>query len=374
MNENVRKQFPVTERYAYLNSAAVSPMPIAAAEAVGRQLADVSGFGSLHFSDWVAVKGNARKLLAEMLGVQPENIAFMRNTSDGFASVANGISWQPGDNIVSFAEEFPANFYPWRMARDRFGVELRLIPERDGRIDLDEFIAAIDSRTRLAAISAVQFASGFRADLEKIGRAVRAVDGLFAVDVIQSLGASVFDLPAQYVDIAAGASHKWLCSPEGCGILYLSPRARERVAPTHIGWISVETPWDFDDTEQQFKDNALAWESGTGPSALFFGLEQSLLLFKETGAEVIEDHLDELSTYLCERLAEKPYDIISSRADGERSPIVCVRHRSGVDSDEIARQLEERDIIVSSRGGRLRIAPHFYNDHSDIDRLIEALP
>lgn len=358
----------------YLNSAAVAPLPAPTIDAVISQLRDVSLTGSEHYSDWVATKNRARTLLAEMLRARPEQVAFMRNTSDGFASVAGGITWEKGDNIVTFEREFPANFYAWRQARDRFGVELRLCPERDGRIDIGEFISLIDSRTRLVAISAVQFASGFRADLERIGRAALAVDALFAVDIIQGLGAMGFDLPALGVDIAAGSSHKWLCSPEGCGILYLSDRARERIAPSFVGWISVESPWDFDDREQPFKPNALAWESGTGPASLFYGLEQSLLMLKSAGLDRIEAYLGELSDYLCESLAGKEYDFVSSRAPGEKSQIVCLKHQNGMDCTAIAARLQEEKIIVSPRGDRLRIAPHFFNNLDDIDRLVETLP
>lgn len=374
MNENIRSMFPVSENYAYLNSAAVGPMPASSADAVLSQLRSASENGTEHFPEWIATKNRARALIAEMLNVEPDQIAFMRNTSDGFASVANGLAWRDGANIVSYANEFPANFYPWRMARDRFGVELRLCKEVNGCVDVDELISMIDSNTQLVAISAVQFNSGYRADLERIGKAAREHDALFAVDVIQGLGAMRFDLPAQYVDIAAGASHKWLCAPEGCGYLYLSERARERVEPTHVGWISVETPWDFEDRSQPFRDNALAWESGTGPSSLFYGLENSLNLIKETGIDRIENYLDELSTYVSEKLTGKDYVIDSSRKPGERSAIVCVRHASGQSCDEIFEHLQKEKIIVSSRSGRLRISPHFFNDTTEVDRLIEALP
>ncbi len=374
MNEQIRSLFPALSKYAYLNSAAVSPIPTTAVQAVNAQLIDVSQNGSGNYQEWIATKNRARSLIAEMLGVRADQIAFMRNTSDGFASVANGIDWQPGDNIVSYANEFPANFYPWRMARDRFGVELRLCPDRDGRIDLDEFIGLIDRNTRLVSISAVQYGTGFRADLERIGRAAREVDALFAVDIIQGFGACGFDLPAQFVDIAAGASHKWLCAPEGCGILYVSDRARERVAPAFVGWISVETPWDFADRDQPFKANALAWESGTGASALFYGLEESLKLLHETGLARIEAYLDDLTTELCDRLAAKNYDLVSSRKPGERSAIVCIKHRGGEDCSSIADRLMSENIIVSPRNDILRIAPHFYNNSNDIDRLVAALP
>jgi cysteine desulfurase / selenocysteine lyase len=374
MNDEIRALFPALSKYTYLNSAAVSPIPTTAIDAVNAQLADVSLNGSNNYTQWIATKNRARALLGEMLGVKAEQIAFMRNTSDGFAAVANGLNWRPGDNIVSYEHEFPANFYPWRMARDRFGVELRLCPDRGGRIDLDEFTSMIDGNTRVVAISAVQYGSGFRADLERIGREARRVDALFAVDIIQGFGAHGYDLPAQLVDVASGASHKWLCAPEGCGILYVSDRAREMLEPAFVGWISVETPWDFADRAQPFKPNALAWESGTGASALFYGLEQSLKLLDETGLDRIEAHLDELSMQLCDSLASKDYEIVSSRAPGERSAIVCIRHRGGESCNALAERLLAENIIVSPRNDVLRIAPHFYNNRSDIDRLVDVLP
>jgi selenocysteine lyase/cysteine desulfurase len=374
MNETIRALFPAAQEYVYLNSAAVAPLPKPSIEAVVSQLNDVSENGSTHFASWIAAKQRARELVAEMLGVRGEQIAFMRNTSDGFASIANGIDWKSSDNIVSFAREFPANYIPWRMARDRFGVELRLVPEIEGRFSIDEMISLIDDNTRLVAVSSIQYSSGFVADIGRIGKAARKADALFAVDIIQGFGARGYDLSDQFVDIAAGASHKWLCAPEGCGILYISDRARERVTPTHVGWISVETPWDFEDVEQSYKPNALAWESGTGASSLFFGLEQSLLLLKEAGLANIRKYLDDLSETLCEMLADKPYDVISSRIPEERSAIVCIKHRGGMSSSEIAERLERENIVVSPRGDRLRIAPHFFNNIGDIERLVAALP
>lgn len=374
MTPEIRSLFAATSHYAYLNSAAVSPMPRTAIEAVNWQLNDVAMNGSEHYPEWVKTKGRCRELLAGMLSVRAEQIAFMRNTSDGFAAVAAGLEWKAGDNIVTFGNEFPANFYPWRRVRDRSGVELRICPERDGRYEVDELIDMIDSNTRVVAVSAVQFASGFRADLERIGKAARNVDAIFAVDMIQGLGQMGFDLEAAKVDVAAGASHKWLCAPEGCGILYVSERARERVDPVFVGWISVETPWDFDDREQPFKPNALAWESGTGPSSLFYGLEQSLSLLDRTGLDNIRRYLAELSGYLCERLAGTNYRIISSREPSEASAIVCIEHLGGLHCNEVAQRLRDAGVIVSPRGDRLRIAPHFYNNKEDIDRLIDALP
>lgn len=374
MNESIRKLFPILEETVYLNCAAVGPLPSVSIEAVNRQLKDVSLHGSTNYREWVETKDRARELIASMLHVRSEQIAFMRNTSDGFATVANGLAWEKGDNIVTFAREFPANFYPWRRIRDKYDVELRLCPEHEGRIEIDEFIELIDLNTKVVSISAVQFSTGFRADLERIGAAAQKVDALFCVDIIQAFGAMPIDLPSQYVDVASSASHKWLFSPEGCGFLFLSDKARERVEPTLVGWISVDDPWDFSDYEQNYKPNALAWETGTGTSSLFYGLEQSLKLINETGEAAIESYLEELSDYLCEILPHQSYEIVSSRKKGEKSQIVCIVNKNGLTSNEVFKALERKKIVISARGPRIRIAPHFFNDHADIEKLVENLP
>lgn len=373
-NDHIRALFPAALRHTYLNSAAVAPPPTIATEAVMRQLEDVSRHGSSHYTQWVDTKNRCRGLVADMLNVQDGQIAFLRNTSDGFAAAARGIDWDAGDNIVSFAQEFPSNFYPWRSVRDKFGVELRLCREIDGRVDIDELVGMIDSKTKIVTISAVQFASGFRADLDRIGEAARKAGALFAVDMIQAFGAMPLDLSGLGVDVAAGASHKWLCAPEGCGILYLSERARETIEPILVGWISVEEPWDFEDRVQPFKSNSLAYENGTGPASLFYGLEQSLTLLRDTGLGSIESHLSDLCDHLCALLDRKGYDLISSRKPSEKSQIVCIKHRGGMTSTEIFKELAAKGIIVSPRGDRLRIAPHFFNNIADIERLVGELP
>lgn len=375
MNDAIRDQFAATKKFAYLNSAAVSPPPQNAVDAVMGQLRDVAENGTLHYQQWVDTKERCRSLIAEMLCVRSEQMAFVRNTSDGFASIANGLDWSRGGNIVTFAEEFPANYYAWRRIRDDLGIELRICSARDdGGFDHEELLSLIDSETKVVAISAVQFGSGFQADLERIASAARAVDALFCVDIIQAFGAMPLDLAAMGVDAACGASHKWLCAPEGVGMIYLSDKARERIRPTLVGWISVEEPWDFEAREQPLRATALAWESGTGPASLFYGLEQSLLLLRDAGTENIRTHLFELGDQLCRGLEGKPYEIVSSLNTGERSQILCLRHTNGIPANMIYHHLEERGIIVSARSGRLRISPHFYNNADDLDTLLAALP
>jgi selenocysteine lyase/cysteine desulfurase len=220
----------------------------------------------------------------------------------------------------------------------------------------------------------VQYASGFRADLERIGRAARGHDALLVVDVIQAMGALPINVEAQLIDAAAGACHKWLLTPEGVGLLYLSERARERIQPTLVGWTSVADPEDYGNFEQEWAHGTLVWETGTAPTALIHGLEASLNLLQETGVERIATHLGELTDYLCELLRRRDYEIISSRLAGEKSQIVCIRHRGEWSSMALYVHLKNQGIIAAPRGTRLRISPHLYNTAEDIEGLDRALP
>jgi len=369
-----RELFPITKRYNYLNHAAVSPLSLPALQAIESQLRDVQENGSVNFPDWVATKEQARKLLAGMLGARPEQVAFMRNTSDALSTVANGLTWRPGDNVVTFRGEFPSNLYPWLRLREAYGVEVRMCEERAGRIDFDDLARLIDQHTRVVAISHVQFASGFRIDTERLAQIVRRHDALLVVDVIQALGVVPINVEAELIDVAAGAGHKWLMAPEGVGYLYLSDRARERIQPTMVGWISVPDPFNFDDLEQGWNRGTLAWETGTGPAALFYGFKASLELLTGLGVAEIAKYLEQLTDELCERLKAKNYELVSSRLPGEKSQIVCIRHKAGMSPMALYAHLKDRNIITAPRGDRLRIAPHAYNLPGEIEALIEALP
>lgn len=374
MNDEIRSLFPVTQHAIYLNHAAVSPSPITTVQAVEQQLTDVRNNGSINFREWLATKERARELAARMLNARPEQIAFMRNTSDGLSTIANGLEWRNGDNLVTFRNEFPSNIYPWLRLRDAHGVELRFCEERAGRIDYDELIGLIDSHTRVVAISQVQFASGFRADLERLGKAARAHDALLVVDCIQAMGVVPTDVEAELIDAAAGAGHKWLLTPEGVGFLYLSDRARERIAPTLVGWVSVPNPDDYSNWEQGWKPGALAWETGTGPASLFYGFEASLNLLFKIGTEKISKHLETLTDHLCDALNGRDYEVVSSRRKEEKSQIVCIRSSRGLTPMALYTHLKRQNIITAPRGDRLRISPHVYNTNGDIDSLVAALP
>lgn len=373
MDPNIRDLFPAARNYTYLNSAVIGPLPDPTVRAVNSHLNDVSQNGSANFCEWLTAKERVRSTVAGLLHVNARDIAFTRNTSDGLCSVAAALKWKPGDNLVTFAGEFPGNVYPWRKLPETNGVEMRVCPERDGRIDIGELCSLIDERTRLITVSAVQYSSGFRIDLERVGRAARRYDALFAVDMIQAFGAQPLHLPAGFVDIAVGASYKWLCAPEGCGIFYLNERARERIFPAACGWTAVADRWDFIDTSQPFTTNASAWETGMSGTALFYGLEQSLALLSVTGIEKISAYLAELTDFLCEIVPGRKWEVASSRDPGEKSQIVSLRPLNGTSAEAAVDALAREKIVVSARANRLRVAPHFFNNFEDIERLVAAL-
>ncbi|HEX8137663.1 MAG TPA: aminotransferase class V-fold PLP-dependent enzyme [Pyrinomonadaceae bacterium] len=375
MDEHLRALFPITERAIYLNHASVSPPPRPVTEAVEAQLRDVAEHGALNYRRWVSVVERARRSAAGMIGARPDHLAFMRNTSDALSTVANGMRWQAGDNIVTFRCEFPSNIYPWLRLQRAEGVEVRLCEEQDGRIDLEEMISLIDNRTRVVAISYVQYGSGFRADLERLGRAARRHDALLVVDVIQAMGVLPINVEAELIDVAAGAGHKWLLAPEGVGLLYISERARARIEPTLVGWMSVPVPEDYGNFEQEWRTGALAWETGTMPTALIHGLDAGLRILTEVGVAPIATYLEELTDQLCEAVSGlRDYEIISSRRKGEKSQIVSLRHKGHLTPHALYAHLKRQNILVAPRGDRLRVAPHLYNTAAEIETLVRALP
>jgi cysteine desulfurase/selenocysteine lyase len=245
--------------------------------------------------------------------------------------------------------------------------------ERDGSVDLNELESLVNEHTRVIAISHVQYASGFRSDLERLGRIARKNDALLVVDTIQSLGVVPIDVEAELVDVAAGASHKWLLGPEGVGYLYLSDRARERIQPTLVGWVSVADPEDYNNFEQVLSRGTLPWETGTGPTALIHGLEASLKLLTSVGVSAISTYLEELTDHLCAKVLEKGYRLVSPREPPAKSQIVCIQHPEDVPAMRLYGVLKSNHVITAPRGDRLRIAPHLYNTIEEINFLVDCL-
>jgi selenocysteine lyase/cysteine desulfurase len=377
MNSEIRKLFPVTQNYVYLNHAAVCPISFPVYERMQRHTRDVMENGAVHFHDWLAAIKQTRRLAAQLINARPDEIAFAPNTSAGLAMIANGIDWRAGDNIVTADCEFPANVVPWMRIKREFDVEVKMARERDCRLETEEILNLIDEGTRVVALSFVEFGSGFRNDLAVIGRHCRERDVLFVVDAIQGLGALKLDVEDCAIDALSADAHKFLLGPEGVALFYVSRRAMERVKPTLVGWLSVNNPEDYLNFDQPYAPNARRFASGSLNMAGVAGLGAAIELFLQIGVEKIESHLLDLGDYLCERLTERlsdsGYRVASSRRNGERSAIICLQHEK-YSAQELYHLLNNRRIITAARLGRLRISPHFYNTREEIDRLIEALP
>ncbi|MFL6276398.1 MAG: aminotransferase class V-fold PLP-dependent enzyme [Blastocatellia bacterium] len=373
MNDAIRALFPVTEKYVYLNHAAVSPLSTRVRDAMNQLIDDVTLNGSVNYAGWLAAYEQARASAARLVNARPSEIAFMRNTSDAISAVANGLAWRTGDNIVTNDVEFPANVYPWMRIAERHGVTIKKVAERDGRIDADELLALVDERTRVVTMSWVQFASGFRADIQRIGRFCRERGVLFFIDVIQGLGGLQLDVERDHVDAFAADAHKYLLGPEGIAVMYISERVLGQIEPTVVGWTSVQHWEDYLDYRLDYRDGARRFECGTLNTAGVYGIGAAIDLFLEVGPAAVEAHLLGLNEYLAEQLSGKGYHVVSSRRPGETSGIVCCTHPRYAPS-QLYHHLLERHIITAPRIGRLRLSPHFYNTRDDIDALIAALP
>src|SRR5215216_4054378 len=373
MNETIRSLFPVTEKFIYFNHAAVSPLSTRVRDRMAALVGDVTENGSVNYAAWLSAYEETRASAARLVNARAHEIAFMRNTSDAISAVANGINWREGDTVVGCNVEFPSNVYPWMRLAEERGIRLKQAPERDGRIDVDELLSFVDDRTRVVAISWVQFASGFRADLARIGRFCRERNIIFVVDAIQGLGGLKLDVVRDSVDAFAADAHKYLLGPEGIALLYVSDRVIRSIKPTTVGWTSVKNYEQHLDYKLDYREGALRFECGTLNTAGVYGLGAAIDLFLEVGPERVEEYLLSLSDYLAERLNAKGYKVVSSRRKGETSGIVtCTHDRHSPGS--LYHSLLSKNIITAPRAKRLRISPHFYNTREEVDRLIDALP
>ncbi len=257
---DVPSEFPIVNQWNFLNHAAVAPISARAAAALETYARDASCHAYLT-GQWYAKADEARARAARLMSATAEEIAFVKNTSEGLAFVANGLEWKAGDEVLGTAVEYPANVYPW-MNLARLGVKHVRVPERNGRIDLDEFLSAVTLRTRMVALSHVQYASGFRSDLGRIGAFCRERGILFCVDAIQSLGILPVDVRAMNIDFLSADGHKWLLGPEGCGVFFCRRELIPSLRP-EVGWLNVVNALDYGNYDFTLRDDAKRFECGS---------------------------------------------------------------------------------------------------------------
>ncbi len=368
--DSYRKEFPVTQKYVYLDHAGVSPLSLRVKGAIEQFLFESAEGGAFHYPKWAQQTVDIRRSCARLINASSDEIAFVKNTSHGLSIVAEGLDWRPGDNVLVYEKEFPSNRYPWLHLRRR-GVEVKVIPRRAGRLLPEDIEKLADSRTRLLAVSSVQFSNGFRIDLKRAGEICRSKGMLLCVDAIQSLGIIPMDVKAFNVDFLAADAHKWLLGPEGIGVFFCRQELAGRLEPTLIGWKCVENELDFDHPELRLKKNAQKFEEGSLNLMGIFGLGAAIALLFEAGIGPIEKRVLDLGDLIIQEAEKRGHAVLTPKQRQERGGNVTIS--GSFDPDTIRDALRKKGIMVNVRGGGLRVSPHFYNTEAEIMTFFEQI-
>jgi selenocysteine lyase/cysteine desulfurase len=362
-----RDAFPAAQKLIYLNHAAVSPLSRASAEAMRWFADDALENGSANYELWLEAYAGLRKAAARMIHCVPEEIALMKNTSEGISTIAMGIDWRAGDRVVAFKEEFPSNQYPWQQLESK-GVNVEWLSV----MDPPDRIHAAAKGAKLLAMSFVQFLTGYRANLQQIGSICRDHGVIFFVDAIQGLGAFPLDVRACHIDALAADGHKWMCGPEGCAILYVSRELQDRVYPAEFGWTNVSSYENYGVRDMTLRQDAGRYECGTLNTIGCFGLRAAIEFLLEIGIENIAPKVQALGDRVDELARKTGYQTASERTPETGAGIVSFR-RDGVDSAALVARLKENRITAAARAGHVRLSPHFYIDFEEIERVMALL-
>ena len=365
-------EFPLRDDLIYLNHAGVAPWPQRSADAVAAFAQENAELGARHYPSWLSTERGLRAQLRQLINAPAsEDIALLKNTSEGLSFVANGLDWRPGDNIVTSDEEFPSNRIVWQALAER-GVELRQIALR-GEGDASpeaRLMAACDARTRLLAISSVQYASGLRMDLMALGDQCRARGVLFCVDAIQSIGAVEFDVQAIKADFAVADGHKWMLGPEGVALFFVRPELREKLRLSEYGWHMVADQDTYEYRDWRPHPGARRFECGSPNMLGIVGLSASLSLLLEVGMATVEELLLEKTHFLLRLMdAEPMLELVTAPTPGRYAGIVSFRHAK-MQPIDLFEYLSEMGVVCAMRGGALRYSPHFY---TPVERLEQAV-
>jgi cysteine desulfurase / selenocysteine lyase len=395
------------EGLIYLNHCAVSPVTDGVQQAVLAALELRRNSRIDRFERQLQVFAETRGMLAEITGSgNPDRVAFVQNTTNALNTVAQGFPWKPGDEVLVADCEFSSNVYAWTNLKRR-GVNTVFVPAPDGRVTPERIRNAITSRTRLVAVSSVQYVSGFRADIAAIGRLCREHNLYMVVDGIQAAGALPQYASEWGADAYCGGAHKWLMGPQGIGYLCLSDRLHELLDPVMPGWLSMPDPWDLYNFNQPMEASARRFEGGTYNTAGIFGLHAALRMLLDVDPARSENHILKLADRLTDGfaalgipaamphdsqdVAQVTEDISANAGSGpagdakplshshsgssnrysRRSGIIAFRLSPAADTNETVQFYRNNGIFISVRSGMLRIAPHFWNTTDEIDKVIE---
>ncbi len=367
-----RHLFPLNEYFIYMNHAGVAPMSLRVRAAVERAL-DTST--SRPYPDhWAQDEADrVRAFVARLINAPASSIALTRSTSHGLSMLAQGLDWEAGDNVVGAMGEYPANVYPWMALANR-GVEFRQAHPVGGRITCEGLMALADERTRVVALSHVQFWNGYRSDLVAVGCECRRRGIVFAVDVMQSAGALRLDMEKLPVDFCAAGAGKWLLGPPGIGFCYAAPQLMERIRPVIVGVGSVAAPQRYFDYELRFAGDARRFEESVVSTLDTAAFGAALELLLDVGPGVVEERVLALAARLGDGLAARGLEVIEPwpRERSESSGIISFRNRD-VAAEVVLRDLNAAHVVARTHQDFVRLSPHFYNTEEEVDRVLELL-
>ena len=369
-----RREFPVCARKIYCAHAADAPLPRRVADAMKESI-ERACVDARQYEQELERIAKTRTLVADLLGAEPEEIAFTGPTASGLNTVANGIDWKPGDEVVCYLDDYPANVYPW-LALDRQGVKPVLLETpRIGEITPEIVERALTSRTKLVALASANYCSGYRIDLDGIGALCAERCVLFSVDAIQTLGA--FPVPLERIDFLSAGAQKWMLGPSGAGILYAKKSRQDLLRPAIIGGWNIVSPNFIAQREVKFETGGRKFEPGAYTHSVLAGLRAAVELLLAAGPSEIAQRIRALNQALRDRIAPAGFEFLSPENEKERSGILTFRHPR-VSSDHLWDVLAKNDIVVSLRHDRsnrswLRVSPHFYNTDAEIEKIAELL-
>lgn len=375
-NEELRRhEFPVVQNKIFLAHAGDCPLPRRVAEAVTEYARASSEYDQEALIFPQALE-EGRRLAAQLLNCQSDEIALVGPTSLALSFFASGLKFRRGDNILIYHDDYPSNVYPW-MALAEQGVEVRLLNVRGlGAIRPRDVSGQVDEHTRLVALATCHFVSGHRLDYASIGQALRARGILFCLDAIQTLGA--FPTTVEHVDLLAADAHKWLLGPCGAGVMYVRKSLQEFLNPPIYGWHNVRCP-DYVAQEQiLFRRGAKKYEAGTTNLLGLVGLNAAMTLLLELGIHAIAQELLRKRAWLVPALQAKGYSVLGADALPEHTSGIVTFFQPGADLTALHQRLLEAGVITSLRMDRagqryIRLSPHFYNTDAELQRVMELL-
>jgi cysteine desulfurase/selenocysteine lyase len=371
----MKPYFRLDENIIHLNHAAVAPWPLVTRDAVIAFANENASLGSKHYEQWMKTEQQLKQRLMQLVNASStDEIAILKNTSEGLSLIAQGLRFQSGDNIVIPAEEFPSNRVAWQALAAQ-GVDIRMIAVQEVAEPEQALIDAIDTRTRLLSCSSVQYARGLRMDLVVIGKACRQNDTLFCVDAIQSLGAIAFDAQACCADFVVADGHKWMCAPEGTALFYCRRELQDKLQLRQYGWHMLQDAFNFSHQTGDIKvaDNAQRFECGSPNMLGITALNASLGLLLEIGIETIQSQVTENAHYLLSQLQTISGITILTPTNAGRYAGIVTFQKQGVDNVKLYQHLQDNNVICAYRGDGVRFSPHFYTDKKAMDSALEIV-